>query len=291
MLSMTGYGAGSVAVGPAAITVEARAVNHRFLDVRVRFPPALFDHAAAAEEVARKLLARGRVELSARCDGRLGGKIVLDRERAKAALHELHELKTELGHPEPVPLSLLSSVPGLFAEEALSDPDQVRAAVRTATQAACRALTTMRAHEGAALAHDFSARLQRIEQLAAEIAARIPELSVIHREKLRARIAALLEGTGTVLEPNRLEQEVALIADRADVTEETTRLQSHCRQFAGLIAAADEQIGRRLEFLLQEMGREINTLGSKLTDLRVTASVLDLKAELERMREQVQNVL
>jgi uncharacterized protein (TIGR00255 family) len=288
---MTGYGAGSARAGSAVVVVEARTVNHRFLDVRVRLPGALADHAAAAEDVARKLLTRGRVELNGRVEGRLSGKVTLDRERAASALRELHELQRELGSDAPVPLSLLAAVPGLFAEEATGDADSVRAAVVAAAGEACRAVDAMRRVEGRALALDFEARLSRMTDLAARVAARIPELSAAHRDKLRARVQVLLEGTGVTLDPARLEPEIALLAERSDVAEELTRLRSHCDQFAQLLGAGDEPVGRRLEFLLQEMGREVNTLGSKISDLQVTSSVLELKAELERMREQVQNVV
>jgi uncharacterized protein (TIGR00255 family) len=291
MLSMTGFGTGSVRVGSAAVVVEARALNHRFLDVRVRLPAVLVDHSAAIEDVARAGLTRGRIELSARFEGRLSGKVVLDRERAKAALRELQDLQVELRRSEPLPLSLLSVVPGLFIEEASSQPDEIRSALHEATREACRALAGMRRSEGAALARDFVARLERVRHVSARIEQRLPELSAAYRERLRSRVNALLDGSAVTLDPGRLEHEVALQADRSDVSEELTRLNSHCQQFGALLGDSDEPIGRRLEFLLQEMGREVNTLGSKVSDLQVTSCVLDLKAELERMREQVQNVL
>jgi uncharacterized protein (TIGR00255 family) len=291
MLSMTGFGTGSVRVGSATVVVEARALNHRFLDVRVRLPAALVDHSAAIEDVARAGLTRGRIELSARFEGRLSGKVVLDRERAKAALRELQDLQVELRRSEPLPLSLLSVVPGLFIEEASSQPDEIRGALQEATREACRALAGMRRSEGAALARDFVARLERVRQVSARIEQRLPELSSAYRDRVRSRVNALLDGSAVTLDPGRLEHEVALQADRSDVSEELTRLNSHCQQFGALLDDSDEPIGRRLEFLLQEMGREVNTLGSKVSDLQVTSCVLDLKAELERMREQVQNVL
>jgi uncharacterized protein (TIGR00255 family) len=179
----------------------------------------------------------------------------------------------------------------LFVEEAGSDPDELRAAMQEAARAACRGLAGMRRTEGQALARDFSARLQRVQQISAQVEQRLPELSAAYRERLRSRVSALLEGSSVALDPGRLEHEVAMQADRSDVSEELTRLRSHCQQFGALLGEGEEPIGRRLEFLLQEMGREVNTLGSKVSDLQVTGCVLDLKAELERMREQVQNVL
>jgi uncharacterized protein (TIGR00255 family) len=290
MLSMTGYGIHSAQVGPATIVVEARALNHRFLDVRTRLPLALVDHAAVVDEVARKLLVRGRVELTARVEGALAGRIALDRQRAKAALSALQELRDELAVREPVPLSLLAAVPGLFVEEA-RDPVDMQKALQEAARGACQALVSMRRAEGTSLARDLSERIAHMGALGDRVRERADGLSERHRHKLRTRIAALLAGTGVNLDPGRLEQEVALLAERADVSEELTRLDSHCRQFDSLVRGGDEPIGRRLEFLLQEMAREVNTLGSKVDDLDLTGSMLELKAELERLREQVQNVL
>jgi uncharacterized protein (TIGR00255 family) len=291
MLSMTGYGSGEVRVGPVSVLVEARALNHRFLDVRVRLPPPLMDHAVVVDEIARKRLVRGRIELSVRLDGSLLGTATLDRERALRALRELQELRDELGASEPVPLSLLGVVPGLFQERPLVEMDALREGLQAAADTACGALLAMRRTEGHALAADMASRVLRIHELSGHVRARIGELGDAHRERLRGRVASLLEGTRVALDPHRLEQEVALLADRSDVSEEVTRLASHCGQFSALLAPGEEAVGRRLEFLLQEMGREVNTLGSKIADLGVTARVLELKSELERLREQVQNVL
>ncbi len=291
MLSMTGYGTGSAPLAAASLVVEARALNHRFLDVRVHLPALLADHAGVVDRVARTQLVRGRIELSARVEGALSGAPVLDRERARAALASLDGLRAELGLQEPVPLSLLAVVPGLFREPALTDREMLRDALQHATDDACRSLATMRRAEGEALAADLRAHLLRISALCDQVDTRIEGLRDAHRDRLRARIATLLEGTAATLDPARVEQEVALLADRGDVSEEVIRLRSHCAQFGALLEQEQEPIGRRLEFLLQEMGREVNTLGSKVGDLDVTAHVLDLKTELERMREQAQNVL
>ncbi len=290
MLSMTGYGLGAARVGPAAIVVEVRALNHRFLEVRTRLPPPLADHAALVDEVARKLLVRGRVELSARIEGAVTGRVTLDRERARQAIEALQQLRDELGLSEPVPLALLVAVPGLFVEEA-RDVHDMRDALQQATRGACDALVAMRRAEGGVLARDLADRIAHMRALGDRVRERGGSLNEHLRDKLRARITALLANTGVTLDPGRLEQEVALAADRSDVSEELTRLESHCRQFESLVQAGDEAIGRRLEFLLQEMGREVNTLGAKIADLELTSSMLELKAELERLREQVQNVL
>ena len=291
MLSMTGFGAGNVRVGAATVVVEARALNHRFLDVRVRLPAALADHAGAIEDVARTGLTRGRIELSARFEGRLSGKVVLDRERAKAALRELQQLQVELHRSEPCRCRCSRSCPACSSRRpattrtSCARPCRKRRAPRVVPWPACAAAKARR------WPATFPRGSSACRTSRAQIAQRLPELSAAYRERLRSRVSALLEGTAVTLDPGRLEHEVALQADRSDVSEELTRLHSHCQQFGALLGEDDEPIGRRLEFLLQEMGREVNTLGSKVSDLQVTGCVLDLKAELERMREQVQNVL
>jgi uncharacterized protein (TIGR00255 family) len=291
MLSMTGYGSARVKAGPGVVAIEARSVNHRFLDVRARLWGGLGDYAVVAEEVAKGMLERGRVEITGRMEGALGGAVALDRERAASALGQLRKLRDELAPDEPVPLSLLAAVPDLFTAGAPVADEALRSAVERAAREACQALLAMRRTYGAALANDLGARNARLMALGAEVTTHTSALVDKLRARLRTRITALLEGTGATLDSGRLEQEVAVLADRADVSEELTRLRSHCEQIAQLLAPGHQPVGRRLEFLLQEVGREINTLGSKVNELAVTRLVVDLKTELERMREQVQNVL
>ncbi len=289
--SMTGYGTGEATLGKGRLVVEARAVNGRFLDARVRMPPELADQASAAEEVVRARLERGRVEVTGRLEGDPLGGPTLDRVRARAAFAELCALRDELRPDEPVPLSLLATVPDLFSAAAAPRPEQSRAAVVEATRGACEALSKMRVREGAALEADLCTRLARVRDTLEQLVERVPDLLAAHHTRLRERVERLLADTDVKLDPGRLEHEIALFADRSDVAEETTRLASHCDQFAELIASEEPAVGRRLDFLLQEMGREVNTIGSKSSDVETARRVIDLKAELERMREQVQNVL
>lgn len=291
MQSMTGFGRGTAPLGEGTLVVEARAVNHRFLDVRVRFPSSLAEAASIAEAFARKQMQRGRIEVTARTEGSVAGTVVLDRARARAAFETLTELRDELQPDAQVPLSLLSAVPDLFASTTSVAADDTRTAVETAVADACRNLKAMRRHEGEALRTDLTARAQSVRDTTALIAPLAEQVRSQHREKFLARIERLLADSQTETDQARLEHEIALQADRGDISEELTRLVSHCDQFDGLLAETDEPVGRRLEFLLQEMGREVNTTGAKVTDLALTRHVLALKAELERMREQVQNVL
>jgi len=291
MLSMTGYGVARVGSGQAQVVVEARAVNHRFLEVRARAASGLSDHTQVLEEVGRARGQRGRLEITARLDGSLGGNIRLDAARATQAMRDLAALVAQLGRAEPVPLSLLSAVPDLFVDDASRDARDLAGVVRQAANGALDQLEAMRRTEGAALAEDIEKRLAKVDALASGVLARGDEAVDAARARLKVRIERLLRGTGVALDEARLEHEVAMLAERSDVAEELTRLQSHTSQLGALLKQGDEPVGRRIEFLLQEMGREINTLGSKATDLEITSAVLELKAELERMREQAQNIL
>lgn len=293
MLSMTGYGRGQAALGAATYVVELRAVNHRYLDLRVRTDPELSGESHVLESHVRKLCVRGRIDVSARLEGKLSAAPRIDRDRARAAFAELRALRDELAPDEPLPLSLLSGLPSLFSDGGAPSAELRLAAAEQAVRAACDDLHQMRGIEGLALMRDLDRRaahaLDEVEQIAVTTA----DQTALIRAKLLTRIHKLLEGTTDVpLDPGRLELEVALAADRADVTEELTRMRSHLGQLRSLLAGAgDEPIGRKLEFLLQELGRESNTAGAKIAEVRAAAHVLEVKAELERMREQVQNVL
>jgi uncharacterized protein (TIGR00255 family) len=289
MRSMTGFGLGEAPVGTGKLAVEIRGVNHRFLDVRVRLPRELGDLISFVEQLAREKLARGRYEVAVRVDGVTLGAPVLDRDRARAAFHALQELRDELAPGSDVPLSLLGAIPELFVSTVDRELERLRSAARTAFDAAVVALDTMRTHEGEALREDLVKRLARVRQLARDVEKRAPEVIETHRKRLRDRAERLRAATDLELDPARLEQEIVLFAERSDVCEELTRLESHCAQFAALLGS-DEAVGRRLDFLLQELAREANTVGAKSPDATIAHAIVEAKAEIERMREQVQNV-
>ncbi len=288
---MTGYGSGEAPLGEGRLVVDVRAVNHRFLDVRVRLPAEIGEHAGLAEEVARRRLGRGRVEVGGRFEGAAVSPPRLDTARARAAFEQLAALRDELAPDEPLPLGLLSAVPDLFATESGPPGEETRAAVEAATEAACAAVSEMRRREGEALGADLRERLVRIRAHAAHLRERAPEVVDAYRRKLGERLERMLRETRVELDAGRVEHEVVLFADRADVTEELTRLSSHCDQVAELLEGEPAAVGRRLDFLLQEMNRETNTIGAKSSDADITRTVVEMKAELERIREQVQNVL
>jgi len=290
--SMTGQGSAHVDIAGAAVRVgvEIRSVNHRHLDPRVRGEGALGDHAHVAEDIVRRRLVRGRVEVVVTLDG-VRSAPQLDLERAAAALTQLRVLRDRHSPGEPVPLSLLASVPDLFgAADARIAPDVLASAVREATERACDAVEAMRRREGEALRADLEARLDLVLAIVARVEARRPEVVNAARHRLRERIARLLD-PGTALDAGKIEHEVAIFADRTDVAEECTRLAAHVAEVRRVLVEPMDGRGKRLDFLCQELAREANTLGQKSADLEIGARVIDLKCEIERMREQTQNVL
>lgn len=291
MRSMTGYGSGRAALGAGHVVLDVRAVNHRFLDVRVRLPSRIQSRTPVVDGVIRAHLVRGRVDVTARFEGRTLPQPTLDRGRARTIYLELASLRDELHPGEPVPLALLSSVPDLFVLHQDVDEEALDAALREAAESACRAVMKMRENEGAALASELTKRLGSIEEALEALRASLPDLVDRRRARLRDRLDALLADVQVTLDPSRLEHEIAILAERSDVTEELVRLDSHRSQMLELIENSDAPVGKRIDFLLQEMAREANTIGSKAQDGSVTPQVIALKAFIEQMREQAQNVL
>jgi uncharacterized protein (TIGR00255 family) len=289
MRSMTGFGLGEVPLGGGKLGVEIRGVNHRFLDVRVRVPRELGELTGFVEQVAREKLTRGRYEVAMRIEGLAIGAPVLDVDRARTVYRALCALRDELAPGSEVPLGLLGSIPDLFVSSVDREIEHLREATRKAFDAAVAALDGMRAKEGSALRDDLVRRLDRVRRLARDIERRSPDVLEAHRRRLKDRADRLRAASDIDVDGARLEQEIALFAERCDICEELTRLESHCAQFASLLAS-EEAVGRRLDFLLQEMAREANTVGAKSPDALIAHAVVEVKAEIERMREQVQNV-
>jgi uncharacterized protein (TIGR00255 family) len=293
---MTGFGVGNAPLGGGRIAVEVRAVNGRFLDVRVRVPQELADLSPMVETETRSRLSRGRCDIAVRAEGSVFDAPVIDKERARAAFRALVELRDELVPGAEVPFSMLSVLPDLFTPSKPATSDPCEKAVRSAVAAALDDLDLMRKKEGRAIADDLSRRLATVRELANGIAGRAPDVLEIQTRKFKERLsrisAVVAEAPAPndlTIDPARIEQEMALLLERSDISEELVRLSSHVEQMVAYMPD-DEPVGRRLDFLLQEMAREINTIGAKSQDLRIAHLVIELKAEIERMREQVQNV-
>ena len=287
--SMTGFGRASAQSGQYRLGVEVRTVNHRFLDVAVRLPR---EYAGLEERIRRAVaqhIERGRVDVSVRVD-RLTSPVRavhVDTELAHAYYEALKELRRSLRLPGSIDVDMLLGLPDILrVEHAEDDVDALWGDLEPALAEALGQVVAMREAEGRVLTRDLEERAARVERQVEAIAGRAPAVVEAYHRRLQAR----LEEWGLqAVDPQRIAAEVALMAERSDISEECVRLRSHCRQFRALLAGGGP-VGRRLEFLLQEMHREITTIGAKAGDLEIAGRVVDVKAELEKMREQVQNV-
>jgi len=291
---MTGFGNARFRVDAWSFELEIRSVNHRHLDVRIRLPRPLGALEPELRARVQDRFARGKVDVVvvAPDGGTPSPRLELDLEAARQYIAAGRSLAESDGVVGELDAATLLSLPGVAR---LAEPEIPDAPLRERTLAALDealdALLAMRASEGAALASDLSARLDRVAELALSIEQRSGGVRESAIERLRKRARQLEAETG-LLDEARLHQEMAIAAERMDVTEEIVRLRSHVEQFRGLLDAAGpgKPVGRRLEFLLQELGRETNTIGSKGSDAPIAHSVVELKTELERLREQVMNV-
>ena len=289
---MTGRGAAAAAGRLARVEVELSSVNRKQLDVDVGLPRFLAAYESRVLELVQNRLSRGRVTGDVRvtwAEAAQAAGARVDLGLARAAVGALRAAAKKLDLPDDLKASDLLALPGLVAlEHGERDLAALWPTVRQALEAALAKLQAMRKKEGAALGRDLRARLGILRKLAREIADRAPGVAETYRANLLRRIAAALPGSDLAAD-ERLLKEVALFADKADVVEELVRLDSHFRQAEDLLKAGGV-VGRALDFLVQEMGREINTVGSKANDAEIVRRVVAAKAELERFREQVQNV-
>ena len=284
---MTGFGRGVAEHGGVRATVDLRSVNHRFLDLKLRaqIAPSLEEQLAAK---VRASIERGSISVSVNVARPASASGVRIDEAAAHRAHEaLSRLATALGLAPP-DLALVLAQPGVVASsDAPEDPDAVDAAILGALDHALAQLQAMRATEGRALERELLARLDELGRLRAAVEGHAAGVSELLHQKLRDRLARLVGDAA--LDPARLAQEVALLAERADITEELVRLDSHLEQ-ARAIATGAAASGRKLDFLVQEIGRELNTIGSKSQRTEISALIVEAKSVLEKMREQVQNV-
>jgi uncharacterized protein (TIGR00255 family) len=288
--SMTGFGAGRAQVGDEEFSVELRSLNHKFCEVKARLPRELSTLEPVVVKRVKDRLARGAVELLVkRQTATVSGTVpVVDVALAKEYARAFRELATALGTPAEISWAQIANQPGVVKlEEKGMDAEAASQAVQAALEQALTALEQMRRVEGEAIRADLEARLKLIEGWSREVAALAPKAVEDYRQRLSERVAELARGVA--VDPQRLAQEVAMFAERTDIAEEVTRLASHLEQFRALMASS-EPAGRRMDFLVQEMHREVNTTGSKSQHAEISARVVSMKAEVERIREQVQNV-
>ncbi len=290
-VSMTGFGRAEAKDGDLAVTVEARSVNNRFLSVRIKAPPRLSRFEGGIEERVREKVARGSVEISVRMTGRVApARPQVDLELAKAWVSAARELQRGTDLPGSIALDHLLSLPGVVTlEDDGRVDDRESALVHRGVDLALTALARMRAAEGARLAKELRTLLTRVTKHALAIEKRAPDVAVEVQKRLNKRIERLLAKVAAPVDAGQLEREVALLADKADVTEELARLKSHVTAFERTLAQSGP-VGRALDFVVQEFAREANTVGSKNQDVAIGRHVLALKADIERLREQVQNL-
>jgi uncharacterized protein (TIGR00255 family) len=285
---MTGYGRGTCEVGGRRLVIEMRSLNHRFLEVKLRLPWADAAIDQFVVQLLRTRLDRGVVTVSAREDSGAAPQLVrADVALARGYAQALEQVRTALGIAEPVSLALVAALPGvLVAGEGTGDSEALWKALEPGVSQAAAALVEARAREGASIAADLGAHVDALEAHASALRKLTVDAPVQQQKRLLERLSRLsAEG----VDPQRLAQEVAMLADRADVSEELSRLSAHLVEIRRLLDEPGPQ-GRRLDFLVQELNREVNTIGSKSQSAEVAARVVEAKSVIERIREQVQNV-
>lgn len=289
--SMTGFAAAAAEAPPLTVGVEIRSTNSRFLDLAVRLPAAYPDLEERVRRVVSERILRGRVEVRIQVEETAGGRAVVEVDLARArAVHQALGLLCEtLGLRERPTLAMLLAAGGILkTTAAAADPEAVWAVLEGCLARALDGLEAMRAAEGERLAADLTARVETIAVALKEIRETAAELVPLYRQRLQARIAALTQGL-VELDPGRVAQEAAFLADRADISEELVRAQSHLAEFRRLLSGP-QAAGRPLSFLLQELHREFNTMGAKVGSASASQSIVAVKSELEKIREQVQNL-
>ena len=292
--SMTGFGRASFQVEGQGFDVEARSVNHRHLDVRIRLPRQLSDQEPVAKLQVQEHVSRGKVDISVNQVEAQGSssQLEVDDELAEQYVNAARMLGKSHGLNPDIGVTTLLSMPGVtrFVEKALPEA-ALESALFEGLSAALMELVSMRVAEGAKLVAEFDRRLENVSGLVDVFEERSALVVEAARERLRRRTDQIRQDTGLVDEA-RLHQEIVIAADRLDITEELVRLRSHVSQFREIMSgAADAKpVGRQLDFLIQEMLREANTVGSKANDAPMAHQVVELKTELERLREQAQNI-
>ncbi len=287
---MTGFGSAEVKRGTGLARVEIRTVNHRHLQLKARLPFAHSSLEPQVEAVLKKALGRGSVQVQVTLETEAAAtSVAMDHKLAQAYLKELASLGKALKVEGEMTLPQVAALPGVVSStEESKDLAKEAKWILTTVKAAVADLKTMRETEGRAMAADLRVWAKAIDKQRALIAKRSPKVVTEHAAKLRTRVENLL-GDGQSINPKDLAREIALLADRLDVSEELARLQAHLDQLESLLTKGGA-VGRKLDFLAQEFMREANTIGSKCSDAKTAHHVVELKACIERMREQVQNV-
>jgi len=290
--SMTGFGRGEAISTGKRIQVEMKSLNHRYLEIFLRMPATLFPLETEIKKKIGERFSRGKIEVSIRMDNEANQDgtqtLMLNLPLVRQYYSLLSQIKEELHLPGEVTLEMISGFRDLYVpKEVEEDVASLWKGLEGGLAEAMDKLTDMRITEGEALGRDLACRMNKIQQLLRIIALRAPEVVVEYRQRLSDRVRELTQGM--IIDEARIHQEVAILAEKSDITEEVVRLESHIDQFMELLAG-EEAIGRKVDFLIQEMNREINTIGSKSGDGETARQVIEIKSELAKVREQIQNV-
>ena len=290
MKSMTGYGRGVQTIDGREFTVEIRSVNNRYLDCSVKLPRSLIFAEDAVKSRIKRSVTRGKVDvfITAGPGADEAVEVTLNRPVLEGYLRAMAEMAKDYQVKDDVSISTLARLPEVFLmDKSKQDEDQLLAAILQVEDQALAAYDAMRTAEGTAMEADLRGRMETILSLVAQVEAGSPQTVADYRTRLEEKMREVLENTA--IDQARILQEAAIFADRVAVDEETVRLRSHLSQMEAMLSGGGA-IGRKLDFLLQEMNRETNTIVSKCGDLRLTRIVVEIKAELEKIREQVQNI-
>jgi len=290
ILSMTGYGTGSAQKDDTAVSVEIKTVNHRFLDLHIRISREYLFLEGLIQQLVRKVLTRGRVDVNATIQKAGDSEYVVNTGMVTSYLEAAARLKDEFNLQDSLDLRTLLNLPGVLKNDETEQPDdseELTGLLKQSVQAALDGVLQMRRREGEALRLDMLQNLDAVRESTQRIRKLSADAPAEYLEKLNNRMAQLLPKEG--LDPQRLAQEAALIADKCDISEEVARLESHIEQYRILINS-DEKVGKKLDFLLQELQREANTILSKSGNMEVAHDAIAIKTNVEKLREQVQNV-
>lgn len=290
--SMTGFGRSEYSDGKRNIICEIRSVNHRYSDITVKMPRRYSFAEDRIKQTVKEKLVRGKVDVSINVENVTESDVVikLNQLAAKQYYDNLSELKEQFGLTGDIDLSLMAGMPDVLkAVPDVEDEEEITKAILIPVAEASANLEKMRAVEGQRLADDLISKGETIKVILDKIEERSPLVVRDYMEKLRARITELLDGAAEVPE-ERILTEAAIFADKCAIDEEITRLNSHLVQLKTILTGSESTVGKKLDFLVQEMNREANTIGSKANDLEITNNMLNIKAEIEKIREQVQNI-
>ena len=290
--SMTGFGRSEYSDGKRNIICEIRSVNHRYSDITVKMPRRYSFAEDRIKQTVKEKLVRGKVDVSINVENVTESDVVikLNQLAAKQYYDNLSELKEQFGLTGDIDLSLMAGMPDVLkAVPDVEDEEEITKAILIPVAEASANLEKMRAVEGQRLADDLISKGETIKGILDKIEVRSPLVVKDYMEKLRARITELLDGAAEIPE-ERILTEAAIFADKCAIDEEITRLNSHLVQLKTILTGSESTVGKKLDFLVQEMNREANTIGSKANDLEITNNMLNIKAEIEKIRAQVQNI-